>query len=716
MGSRRGRWGISRMATFVCIVAALWIAPAGAQAQAVGCATADLNAAILAANADPGADVIDLAGGGCVYDYTAPYTTVGPYTSWYGPSGLPAIASPVTINGNGATIQRDATAVAPFRLFYVGANPEDEDTFGYASPGAGVLTLRNLTLRGGLAQGGGAATGGGGAGMGGAIFSQGQVTLDRVTVTQNTAQGGSIGGGATAGGGIGSNAVSATGGGFGTGFVPGPGGAGASAAAGIGGGGGGFRAADDAAGASGGGPATALGGKGGFLTGQGFGGNGSGGGGGQNGGTAGGAGGAFGAGGASTSGVGSGAGGGGVGGGGSAGTGAGGGGGFGAGGGQGGAAGGDGGFGGGGASGGLGSGIGGFGGGNGVFGHGGGGAGMGGAIFNHQGELVVTNSTLSGNSAVGGTGTGANPGLGLGGAVFNLNGSVSFNSVTAAFNSAGYEGGVLYDLGHMGADTGDPGGHEYVARGTLINSILANTAGAPDLAVTALGNLIGGVPNTVADPGDTEVNASAADLVESSVSSDAGTITGTPLSGVDPQLGPLASNGGPTQTHAITSLSPVFNTGATDQLIDQRGISRPQQGADDIGAFELAGAGPPGTPAGPKPPVVQPPVKGPAIRSIKVKRSQRGRKVAFTAVTTSPATTIAARLIGKATAKGKRITLGRVTKHVARAGKTKVTIALNRKGRKALRARRLKLTLKISARSPTTLRTTATKRVTLRRK
>ncbi len=54
-----------------------------------------------------------------------------------GNNGLPAITSPIIINGNGATIQRDSGAQEKFRLFYV-------------SPvGAGDLTLNNLTLRGG---------------------------------------------------------------------------------------------------------------------------------------------------------------------------------------------------------------------------------------------------------------------------------------------------------------------------------------------------------------------------------------------------------------------------------------------------------------------------------------------------------------------------------------------------------------------------------------
>lgn len=57
----------------------------------------------------------------------------------------------------------------------------------------------------------------------------------------------------------------------------------------------------------------------------------------------------------------------------------------------------------------------------------------------------------------------------------------------------------------------------------------------------------------------------------------------------DPQLAPLANNGGPTPTMAIAASSPAFNraAAATCPATDQRGISRPQGGACDVGAYEL---------------------------------------------------------------------------------------------------------------------------------
>jgi hypothetical protein len=84
---------------------------------------------------------------------------------------------------------------------------------------------------------------------------------------------------------------------------------------------------------------------------------------------------------------------------------------------------------------------------------------------------------------------------------------------------------------------------------------------------------------------------------------------GSDIFGQDPQLGPLAGNGGPTQTRLPSNTSPVVNKGsAFGVTTDQRGLSRPvvfpgvanssAAGADgsDMGAVELQ---PPPAQAGP---------------------------------------------------------------------------------------------------------------------
>jgi hypothetical protein len=131
-------------------------------------------------------------------------------------------------------------------------------------------------------------------------------------------------------------------------------------------------------------------------------------------------------------------------------------------------------------------------------------------------------------------------------------------------------------------------------------------AGAPVGPVTISNTIIGdNTAPTGPDFLDNRVGASATlgfDLLETAA---AGTAVptespaGSNLSG-DPKLGPLQNNGGPTQTMALSAISPEVDKGAAFGLnTDQRAILRPidfpsipnakAAGADgsDIGAFEL---------------------------------------------------------------------------------------------------------------------------------
>ena len=74
------------------------------------------------------------------------------------------------------------------------------------------------------------------------------------------------------------------------------------------------------------------------------------------------------------------------------------------------------------------------------------------------------------------------------------------------------------------------------------------------------------------------------------------TVSGGGVTVTDPLLGPLANNGGSTQTHALLTGSPAIDAGnaggCTDNLgailtTDQRGFHRPIGSHCDIGAFEL---------------------------------------------------------------------------------------------------------------------------------
>jgi hypothetical protein len=154
-----------------------------------------LRDAINAANNTGGSNVIDLVAN---TTYNVSCTNVDNFSD--GPNALPAISSDITIEGNGAILNRTDTGTATtdaLRFFYVAG--------GLSGLPAGTLTLNNLTLQNGLASGAGASA------QGGAIYSQGTLTLDTATVQNNMAQGvggvvgfvaGSGGGGAASGGGV----------------------------------------------------------------------------------------------------------------------------------------------------------------------------------------------------------------------------------------------------------------------------------------------------------------------------------------------------------------------------------------------------------------------------------------------------------------------------------------------------------------------------------
>ena len=65
------------------------------------------------------------------------------------------------------------------------------------------------------------------------------------------------------------------------------------------------------------------------------------------------------------------------------------------------------------------------------------------------------------------------------------------------------------------------------------------------------------------------------------------------ITGVDPQLGALANNGGPTLTHLPALTSPVLNAGnlafVAPPSTDQRGFARVVGGRIDMGSVELNG-------------------------------------------------------------------------------------------------------------------------------
>jgi CSLREA domain-containing protein len=215
----------------------------------------------------------------------------------------------------------------------------------------------------------------------------------------------------------------------------------------------------------------------------------------------------------------------------------------------------------------------------------------GGAIENWDGALTVTGCTFTGNiAAVGGainnntSGTltlrnstlDSNAADNVGGGIYNDNNStVTLENSTLSANTASYEGGGIYNV--SGAVTlshatfaGNSTGIHNAATLNYRNTIVAGSGGDDCINDGAIGENV----NNLVEDG-----------------------TCSPLLTGDPRLGPLANNGGPTETHALLPDSPAIDAGdaATCLAADQRGATRPADGdadgtaACDIGAFELGG-------------------------------------------------------------------------------------------------------------------------------
>ena len=170
-------------------------------------------------------------------------------------------------------------------------------------------------------------------------------------------------------------------------------------------------------------------------------------------------------------------------------------------------------------------------------------------------EVEITNSTLSGNTA-------GSEGGGL--YHWNLLSSpiarISHSTITG--NAAGEGGGIYIDAGFLN--------DLVVMRGSIL---AGNTASVgPDCYTIPFA----------------ELTSSGYNIVERT---DACTIVGSTTQ-VDPLLGPLADNGGPTRTHAPLAGSPTINAGTCTDLDgapvteDQRGEPRPRGAACDIGSVE----------------------------------------------------------------------------------------------------------------------------------
>ena len=223
---------------------------------------------------------------------------------------------------------------------------------------------------------------------------------------------------------------------------------------------------------------------------------------------------------------------------------------------------------------------------------------MGGGLTCYLGTMTVTDCTISGNSAgiAGGGMTGYNITLtdctingnsagGIGGGV-NVD-NMTLTDCTITGNSAGDNGGGLYGIGTLtgctvsGNSSGYYGGGfcvgwSYKPATTLVDTIVAGNTAPTDADIDVVQipqpNSIDGFNNLIG--------------IES-VGGLTNGVDGNQVGVTNPGLGPLADNGGPTETMALLPGSPAIGAGAAVSGVatDQRGD--PLDSPPDIGAYQL---------------------------------------------------------------------------------------------------------------------------------
>ena len=216
----------------------------------------------------------------------------------------------------------------------------------------------------------------------------------------------------------------------------------------------------------------------------------------------------------------------------------------------------------------------------------------GGGISTRTGNVSLTSSTVSGNTVA----TSVN--LGHGGGVFSAEGNVSLTGSTVSLNNSDYSGGGVFSGGAIsitnstisGNTSAGPGGGvlsvgssvllanstvsgntgEYGGGGiflggaaanptlTITNSIVAHNIDLdrnsdPDLRV---------IPSTTLSVHHSLIgDNTTTGLAEAQTPDANGNLIGTSTMRIDPQLGPLADNGGPTLTHALLAGSSAIDAG-----------------------------------------------------------------------------------------------------------------------------------------------------------
>lgn len=208
--------------------------------------------------------------------------------------------------------------------------------------------------------------------------------------------------------------------------------------------------------------------------------------------------------------------------------------------------------------------------------------GLGAGINTSDSITAVTNSTISTNTPL----TLSRPDSGGGIVNYANAGSAALLTVSSSTVTQNRISRTDDQSGSGILNTGADGGFSSL---DVRNTIIAgNLPGQPDVGNTAkIGSINSSGFNLIGIVGSITAFNQLGDQV------------GTAASPIDPRLQPLASNGGPTQTHGLELSSPAVDRGNSfGGTADQRGVERPNDSPDlpnakggdgaDIGAYEIS--------------------------------------------------------------------------------------------------------------------------------
>jgi len=204
----------------------------------------------------------------------------------------------------------------------------------------------------------------------------------------------------------------------------------------------------------------------------------------------------------------------------------------------------------------------------------------GGAITSH-GPLTISASTLSDNSAESGT-----PGDGFGGALVTL-ADATLRNCTITGNTSGGASGGLFAIANPGKTTNVSITNCTVAGNTGVGVSGALDASAGGTVIMTLENTIvsANMPANLSSEGGSQLVSLGHNLSSGNDGAFLNTISD--YNNTDPLLTPLGYWGGTTPTLFPMRGSPAIDAGdANAPATDQRGVSRPQGVATDIGAVE----------------------------------------------------------------------------------------------------------------------------------